>query len=49
MACKCVYVAYQRENIKQENDEIGHLCDGRSWLIALLPRRSWRVIFVTIE
>lgn len=42
-------VVYQRENVKEKNDEIGHLCDGRSRMIALLSRWCWWVIFVTIE
>lgn len=43
------WVIYQRKNIEQENDEIGHLCDRGSRVTAVLLRRCWWVIFVTIE
>lgn len=40
---------YQREDIKQENDESGHLLHRRRFVTAVLPWRCWWVVCTAVK
>lgn len=53
LLCKCVslfsFSFYQRENIKQENDERGHFLHRRRFVTAVLPWRCWWVVCTAVK